>query len=100
MAAGVMCPDHPEEKLRFLCVPCDRLVCRDCKLTDHEGHKSVDVAKTSDDTRQKVSKPSNFPPCLYSFHECMCSAFLLNRLSDPLFIRPSLTDSSLVLGLV
>lgn len=91
MAAGVMCPDHPEEKLRFLCVPCDRLVCRDCKLTDHEGHKSVDVAKTSDDTRQKVSKPSNFPPHVCPVTTSPCVRRSYKTVFHCSFVRRSLT---------
>jgi hypothetical protein len=38
-----MCDVHEDEKLRFYCKPCKRIICRDCKLTSHEGHPSEDL---------------------------------------------------------
>ena len=54
MSEGSLCGDHPEEKLRFVCVPCDTIVCRECKLTDHEGHRTVDVTKAAVGLKEKV----------------------------------------------
>ncbi|KAK7485144.1 hypothetical protein BaRGS_00023554 [Batillaria attramentaria] len=38
-----MCPTHEDERLRFLCLQCDTVICRDCKLTKHDGHSSEDL---------------------------------------------------------
>lgn len=40
---GRKCSKHPRELIRFHCQICNRFICRDCKLTDHEGHKSRDI---------------------------------------------------------
>lgn len=37
------CDKHPDEILRFYCTQCELPVCRDCKHTLHEGHKSEDI---------------------------------------------------------
>ena len=51
----VQCDRHPEEKLRFVCVPCNTMVCRDCKFTAHEGHTTRDVDAAASEIRHKVS---------------------------------------------
>ncbi|XP_062581642.1 E3 ubiquitin-protein ligase TRIM56-like [Saccostrea cucullata] len=33
------CPLHIEEELRYFCVPCKTVTCRDCSVLDHSGHK-------------------------------------------------------------
>nr|KAG5696812.1 hypothetical protein BaRGS_012835 [Batillaria attramentaria] len=39
-----LCKQHPDEKLRFVCLACDgQVICRDCKLTRHEGHRTDDL---------------------------------------------------------
>ncbi|KAK7484093.1 hypothetical protein BaRGS_00024705 [Batillaria attramentaria] len=53
---GEMCDDHPDEKLRFVCVVCDKLICRDCKLTEHEGHKTIDISKARAGLREKLER--------------------------------------------
>ncbi|CAH1802812.1 unnamed protein product, partial [Owenia fusiformis] len=35
------CTDHPDEPLKFYCIRCREVVCRDCIVTTHEGHKPV-----------------------------------------------------------
>lgn len=37
------CQKHTEETLRFHCIRCEEPVCRDCKHTSHEGHKTEDL---------------------------------------------------------
>ena len=51
-----MCSRHPEEKLRFVCVQCDTPICRDCKLTQHEGHDTTDVDLFASRLREKLSR--------------------------------------------
>ncbi|KAK7491786.1 hypothetical protein BaRGS_00017042, partial [Batillaria attramentaria] len=47
------CKDHPQEDLRFVCLPCgEKLVCRDCKLADHEGHKTKDISKVAEASKE------------------------------------------------
>ncbi|KAK7096087.1 transcription intermediary factor 1-alpha-like [Littorina saxatilis] len=45
------CQVHAEEKLRFYCTKCNQVICRDCKLTSHEGHSTTDVSQKSLDAR-------------------------------------------------
>ena len=33
------CEQHVDEMFMFYCVPCDRLICRECTILDHRGHK-------------------------------------------------------------
>ena len=41
-----MCQDH-DEQLKIYCFDCSRLICRDCIIYDHAGHKSKFVKKTA-----------------------------------------------------
>ena len=38
------CKKHREEDLRFYCIKCKEVICRDCKVVSHEGHKIEMVA--------------------------------------------------------
>ena len=42
---GNQCPVHSQRELEFFCVPCDKAICINCKLTDHESHKTQDLDK-------------------------------------------------------
>jgi hypothetical protein len=57
---NVVCPQHVKymEPLEFYCEPCDQAVCIRCKVTDHEGHKTEDLATTAERCvpRLKASK--------------------------------------------
>ena len=33
------CPQHEDEMFMFYCLPCDGLICRECTILDHRGHK-------------------------------------------------------------
>ncbi|KAK7469652.1 hypothetical protein BaRGS_00036322 [Batillaria attramentaria] len=37
------CDNHQHRFLRFYCTRCKTSICRDCKLTSHEGHPTSDV---------------------------------------------------------
>lgn len=41
------CAQHPQEKYRFFCQPCRVPLCRDCKLTSHEGHATCDLRQVA-----------------------------------------------------
>lgn len=50
------CSTHNGEKIRFFCNQCDQVICRDCKLTSHEGHVTVDLSQKSTEARELVVK--------------------------------------------
>ena len=50
------CDTHNGEKIRFFCTRCDRVICRDCKLTSHEGHATLDLSQKSAEARELVLK--------------------------------------------
>ena len=41
-----MCKDH-DEQLKIYCFDCNHLICRDCIIRDHAGHKSEFVKKSA-----------------------------------------------------
>ncbi|KAI5618235.1 E3 ubiquitin-protein ligase TRIM33 isoform X1 [Silurus asotus] len=38
LSTSMRCGLHIQERLKFFCVTCDRLTCRDCQLIDHRNH--------------------------------------------------------------
>lgn len=48
------CKDHQGEDLRFYCRKCDAVICRDCKVVSHEGHKTDMVINVINELKQKV----------------------------------------------
>ncbi|XP_025079332.1 uncharacterized protein LOC112555240 [Pomacea canaliculata] len=49
------CDKHPHEIIRFFCQTCKSIICRDCKLTSHEGHPSCDLSSMADSGKQLLS---------------------------------------------
>jgi hypothetical protein len=47
------CPKHRGEKLKFLC-QCDELICRDCAVIDHDGHKNTDIDTVANQERANL----------------------------------------------
>ena len=45
------CSKHVSEVLRFYCKHCELSICRDCKMTSHEGHKTVDIEDFANEHR-------------------------------------------------
>ena len=33
-----MCQSHPTKDMRFFCIKCQSKICRDCKISNHDGH--------------------------------------------------------------
>ena len=54
-----MCTDH-DEQLKIYCFDCNRLICRDCIIYDHAGHKSEFVKKSAPQYK-KTLKESLIP---------------------------------------
>ena len=48
------CSTHREEKIRFFCTQCSTVICRDCKLTSHEGHATTDLSEKRSEAKQLV----------------------------------------------
>ena len=49
------CPDH-DEPLKIFCFDCKQLICRDCLMFEHAGHKSAYVKKAVPETRNKLAQ--------------------------------------------
>ena len=54
-----MCTDH-DEQLKIYCFDCNHLICRDCIIYDHAGHKSEFVKKSAPQCK-KTLKESLIP---------------------------------------
>ena len=47
------CPDH-EEPIKIFCFDCNRLICRDCTVIDHNGHKFNFLKKCAPESRKTL----------------------------------------------
>ena len=52
-APEVKCPEH-QEFIRLFCFDCDRLICRDCTIIDHNGHKFEFLNKCAPESRKTL----------------------------------------------
>ena len=50
-----LCSVHSDEVLKFYCETCSCLVCRDCTVVEHSGHKYDRMEKVADTERKKLS---------------------------------------------
>ena len=48
------CPEHDGELLKLYCFECKQLICRDCTLVEHTGHKYDFVTGVADGFKQEV----------------------------------------------
>ena len=48
------CQEHEGELLKLYCFECEQLICRDCTLVDHVGHKYKFVKSVADAFREEV----------------------------------------------
>ncbi|KAK7147278.1 hypothetical protein R3I94_009956 [Phoxinus phoxinus] len=46
------CPSHTQESLRFFCLVCEELTCKDCQLITHRGHSFVQQEEAVGSQRQ------------------------------------------------
>ena len=49
-----ICQEHEGELLKLYCFDCEQLICRDCTLVDHAGHKYKFVKSVADAFREEV----------------------------------------------
>ncbi|XP_059423955.1 tripartite motif-containing protein 66-like [Carassius carassius] len=48
------CPSHIQESLRFFCLICEELTCKDCQLISHRGHSFVKQEEAVGSQRQRL----------------------------------------------
>ncbi|XP_016410044.1 tripartite motif-containing protein 66-like, partial [Sinocyclocheilus rhinocerous] len=48
------CPSHTQESLRFFCLVCEELTCKDCQLISHRGHSFVKQEEAVGSQRQRL----------------------------------------------
>ena len=47
------CPDH-DKSIKIFCYDCDRLICRDCTIIDHNGHNFNFLKKCAPESRKTL----------------------------------------------
>ena len=52
------CATHPSESLEVYCTTCKKIVCRDCFLNGHNGHKFKRAVEASDEIRKSLVSDS------------------------------------------
>ena len=52
-APPLKCPDH-DKSLKIFCFDCDRLICRDCTIIDHNGHNFKFLKKCVPESRKTL----------------------------------------------
>lgn len=57
------CEKHKDEQLKLFCTGCEQLICRDCTIIDHKGHKycfAADIiSEQKEQLRQEVTKTTS-----------------------------------------
>lgn len=48
------CPKHPKESLDVYCITCKSVICRDCALYSHNGHKFKPGEDASEEIKQRL----------------------------------------------
>ncbi|XP_011408778.1 PREDICTED: E3 ubiquitin-protein ligase TRIM71-like [Amphimedon queenslandica] len=51
-----ICQDHKKEEMRFYCLDDEELVCRDCLMTTHNGHKRDYLEKVAKSEQEDLKK--------------------------------------------
>ena len=52
----VNCEKHRGKSLKLFCKSCDKAICRDCTVVDHQGHKYLFVADAAEDEKARVNQ--------------------------------------------
>ena len=48
------CPEHDDQIMTLFCFDCNRLICRDCTVIDHNGHKFNFLKKCAIESRKSL----------------------------------------------
>lgn len=49
-----MCPNHPQEILKVYCTFCKTVICRDCALYSHHGHKFKPAEEATEEIKKSL----------------------------------------------
>jgi hypothetical protein len=52
---GVACSAHPRERVKFFCLRCEELICRECRVSAHEKHSCSDLQSATEGFRGKMT---------------------------------------------
>ena len=52
----VKCQEHDENDVRFCCTTCNTLICMECTVIQHQGHKFQELKKFSSNKKQEFVK--------------------------------------------
>ena len=55
VSRNYMCPVHNDE-LRLLCFDCQDVICRDCTISDHNGHKFQFIPQIIEDQKKEIQE--------------------------------------------
>ena len=50
------CSQHSGEELRFFCVPCAKIICRDCKTLSHTTHQTQEITEVALGRKREIKK--------------------------------------------
>ena len=51
-----MCRSHPTEDMRFFCIKCQSTICRDCKISNHDGHTTQMVQERAKELKSNLKE--------------------------------------------
>jgi len=72
----------------FYCAPCDRLICRECTILDHRGHKYAGLKEALEERKLLIDERLNFcieekiPPVQDAVHEVKAMAAKLRARAE------------------
>ncbi|XP_060604677.1 E3 ubiquitin-protein ligase TRIM71-like [Ruditapes philippinarum] len=50
------CDQHEQEELRFYCIPCAKIICRDCKTLSHTVHQTMEINEVAESRKREIGK--------------------------------------------
>ncbi|XP_060726349.1 tripartite motif-containing protein 66 isoform X4 [Tachysurus vachellii] len=56
LSTSLRCTSHKQEQLKFFCVTCDQLTCRDCQLIDHRNHRFLLLEEALVSQKEQLKK--------------------------------------------
>ena len=59
IAEKMRCSKHKDEMIKLFCKTCQRTICRDCTIVDHQGHKYGFVEEVAVGEKQKINEDLN-----------------------------------------
>ncbi|XP_045159969.2 uncharacterized protein LOC123525189 [Mercenaria mercenaria] len=77
---GLRCSEHEDEELRFHCKPCDKCICRDCKILGHEGHETLALEEVYEERKHHLSQALKLSNANIRTLHCECAEINSKRL--------------------